>query len=211
MNRSEFQLRHWSSAVLWLSAGAVGREDEVACDDRTDRKAWTDGERRLDLRLRPTISWPVWLRLWAAAAAKRLDKPVLFSGRTELGSDPKNGGERRRPSQSQPVMVDFVFQAGEAGGVGAWLTLQHDGAPVGENELVPDKEHARLAEGDLGVIDADKFRPLRDQEKKPRRTVIDIFGHLGGDLAGKIGANAGDERRGDDGTRLQDIARRRSR
>ena len=66
-------------------------------------------------------------------------------------------------------------------------------------------QRARLPEGDLRVVLADQARALRDQQDLARRAVIDIFGHLGGDLARQIGAQAGDERRGDDRASLQHI------
>ena len=78
---------------------------------------------------------------------------------------------------------------------------------VGHDEPVPDEQHTRLAEGDLAVVLADEARALRDEEVRAGRAVIDILRHLRGDLAGQIGADAGDERRRDDGAGLQDIGR----
>src|SRR6266481_184953 len=91
------------------------------------------------------------------------------------------------------MLIDLVFEAGEALSVSAGLTLQHDGAAVRHDQPRPDQEYAILAEGDLAVIDADELRALRDEQEPAARAVIDVLGHLRGDLAGKIGTNAGDE------------------
>ena len=50
---------------------------------------------------------------------------------------------------------------------------------------VPDEQHARLAEGNSSVVDADELRALRDEQISAGRAVVDVLGHLGGDLAGK--------------------------
>ena len=106
------------------------------------------------------------------------------------------------------MIVDLVLEAGIAGGVGAGLPLQHDRGSIGHDEPGPDEEHAPLAEGDGAVVLADELRALRDEQKFPGRAVIDLFGHLGGDLSRQIGADAGDERGGNDGARLHDVGRR---
>src|SRR6266436_2013648 len=91
------------------------------------------------------------------------------------------------------MLIDLVFEAGEALSVSAGLTLQHDGAAVRHDQPRPDQEYTVLAEGDLAVIGADELRALRDQQEPAARAVIDVLGHLRGDLARKIGTNAGDE------------------
>ena len=54
---------------------------------------------------------------------------------------------------------------------------------------------------------ADQLRALRDQQVFAGRAVVDRLRHLGGDLARKIGTNAGDERGRDDRAGLHDIGR----
>ncbi len=71
-----------------------------------------------------------------------------------------------------------------------------------QDQAVPDQQHAALAEGHAVIVLADDTRALRDQEQAAGRTVIDILRHLHGDLAGKIGADAGDKRGRDDGPGL---------
>jgi len=48
---------------------------------------------------------------------------------------------------------------------------------------------------------------MRNEQQPPRWAVIDIFCHLRGDLPGQIGADAGNERRRNDGARLHHIGR----
>jgi hypothetical protein len=50
--------------------------------------------------------------------------------------------------------------------------------------------------------------PCGNEQILAGRAVIDRFRHLGGDLAGQIGADAGDERGRDDGARLHNIRAR---
>src|SRR5262249_60404909 len=69
-----------------------------------------------------------------------------------------------------------------------------DGATIGEDEASPDEENARLPERDLTVVDADQFRSVWDQEVPAAWGVIHILGDLTDDLAGQVGADAGQER-----------------
>ena len=62
------------------------------------------------------------------------------------------------------MVVDLVFQAGVALGIGARLALQHDRTSVGHDQAVPDQQRPRLTEGDLGVVLTDQSRTLGDQE-----------------------------------------------
>ena len=54
---------------------------------------------------------------------------------------------------------------------------------------------------------ADQLRALRDQQIFAGRTVIDRFGHLGGDLARQVRTDARDQRGGDHRAGLDDIGR----
>ena len=103
------------------------------------------------------------------------------------------------------MVVDLVLEAGIAFGIGARLTLQNDRAAVRHDQAIPDEQRACLPEGDLRVVLADEARALRDQKDLSRRAVIDVFRHLGGDLAGQVGAQAGDQRGGDHRARLQNV------
>ncbi len=67
----------------------------------------------------------------------------------------------------------------------------------------------RWRRSNLAVINADQPRALRDQQRAAGRTVIDVLGNLGGDLPREIGADAGDQRGGNDRARLHDEGRRR--
>ena len=159
------------------------------------------------LRLRRTTCWPVWFRLSAAAAPERRHDGAVVVGSAELRADAEQGRERGRPEQPAPMVVDLVLEAGKALRVGAGLALQHDRAAVRHDQPRPDQEHAILSERNLAVVGADQLRALRDEEILAGRAVIDVLGHLGGDLARQIGTNAGDERRRNDSARLHDVPR----
>ena len=64
-------------------------------------------------------------------------------------------------------------------------------------------QHAALAELNIVVVLADDARALGYEQDAPRRAVIDILRHLRGDLARKVGSDAGDQRGRDDGAGLQ--------
>lgn len=80
-------------------------------------------------------------------------------------------------------------------------------SPRSHDHAVPDKQHARLPEGDLTVILADETGTLRNEQVRAGGAVIDVFRDLGGDRAWQIGLDAGDERGGDHRPGLQDIGR----
>src|SRR4051812_20791519 len=91
---------------------------------------------------------------------------------------PKQCRQQRGLELSAPVIVDFVLETCVAGCVGSSLPLQHDRAAVRHDQAVPDKQHPRLAERNLAVIDSDQPRSLLYQEEMPRGTVIDVLGDL---------------------------------
>ncbi len=72
---------------------------------------------------------------------------------------------------------------------------------------VPDEQDAALSEPDAAVILADDASALRHEQDLARRAIIDVLRDLRGDLAGKIGTDAGDERGGDHGSGLKHILR----
>ncbi len=57
----------------------------------------------------------------------------------------------------------------------------------------------------MGVVLADKPGALRDQQNTAGRAVIDVLGHLGGDLPRQIGTQPGQQRRGNHRAGLEDI------
>ena len=77
---------------------------------------------------------------------------------------PSNVESSAALNKRAPMIVDLVLEAGITCGVGARLTLQYDRRAVRHDQPGPDQQHARLAERDLAVIDADQARPLRDEK-----------------------------------------------
>ena len=155
---------------------------------------------------RLTTCWPVWLTLCDTPLLDGLgQRAVVVAAHAGFGADAQERREDRRLEQRAPVVVDLVLEAGIAFGIGAGLTLEHDRAAVRHDQAIPDEQRARLAKGDLRVVLPDQARALRDQKDLSRRAVIDIFRHLCGDLAGQVGAQAGDQRGGDHRARLQNV------
>ncbi len=107
------------------------------------------------------------------------------------------------------MLVHAVLQAGISGRIGAGLALENDRAAVRQYQPIPGQQHAGLPGGDLAVIFADQPRPLRDEQDTARRAVIDVGRHLGGNLTGKIGTDAGDKRSRNDAAGLHDVGRGR--
>ncbi len=106
------------------------------------------------------------------------------------------------------MIVQVVLQAGIALGVGAGLVIEDDGLTVGHDQPGPDELDTRLGVGDLAVVFADQPGALRDKQVLAGRAVIDVFCHLGSDLAWQVRLNAGDEGRGNDGPGLDNEGRR---
>ena len=146
---------------------------------------------------RPTTCWPTWLSP-GKTPVERLDKRAVVAVRAGFRADAEDSREDCSLEQLSPMVVDLILQARVTLGVGPRLALEHDRAPVGHDEAIPDEEGPRLAEGDLRVVLADEARPLRDLQEFSGRAVVNVLGHLGGDLAGQIGAQAGDQRCGND-------------
>jgi hypothetical protein len=85
-------------------------------------------------------------------------------------------------------------------------TVQDDRSAIRHDQSRPHQEHAVLSERDLAVVHADKLRSLRYEQIFSGWTVVDALRDLGGDLAGKIRTNAGDQCCRNDGAGLDDIA-----
>src|SRR5262249_61446534 len=105
------------------------------------------------------------------------------------------------------MVVDLVLETGVAFRIRAGLTLQNDGAAIGEDEAGPDEQHARLSEGDLAVVDADELGALRNKQIASGWAVVDVLGDLARDLTGQVGADAREERGRYDRTCLHDVFR----
>ena len=108
---------------------------------------------------------------------QRLHQRVLIiaSARASFGSNAEQGGEHGGFEQHAPVVVDLILQPGIARGVSTGLAFEHDGATVGQDEPGPGEQDAGLAEVDLGVVFADQFGTLRDEQGMTRQAVIDIL------------------------------------
>ena len=90
--------------------------------------------------------------------------------------------------------VLFIGGSGIISSASTRLAVEHDRATVRKDQPVPDKKDALLAVADLGVILTDQPSALWDQQVSAGRTVVDRLGDLRDDLAGKVGAEARDER-----------------
>src|SRR3546814_19119337 len=97
----------------------------------------------------------------------------------------------------------------DLGRIGTWLAVQQDRAAAWKNKPIPGEQHAALARRDFAVIFADQPRALRDEKNASRRAVIDILRDLGGDLAGQVRLDAGDQRGRDAAARLHDLRDRK--
>ena len=95
------------------------------------------------------------------------------------------------------MIVDLVLETGIAFGISTGLSLQHDGAAVGKDHPRPHQQHARLPERDLAVVDADELGALRNEQIPSGWAVVDVLGDLPCDLAGQVGADAGQKGRRD--------------
>ena len=103
-----------------------------------------------------------------------------------------------------------LFGITHAGEIGIDAQLARlDAALASDLRLVQIREPA-LPEADAVVVLADQPRSLRQEQDAAGRAVIDILRHLRRDLAGQIGADAGDERGGNHRPGLKDVRRRRS-
>ena len=134
------------------------------------------------------------------------DQAIFVVGR-QFCPDAEQRGQAGSLHQIPPVVIDAILQTCIAGSVRAGLALQHDGTAIGQDQTVPDQQHAALPELHTGVILADDARSLRDQEQRACRAVIDILRDLRGDLARQIRTDAGNHCSRDHGPCLKDIGR----
>jgi hypothetical protein len=84
------------------------------------------------------------------------------------------------------MVIDAVLKSGKASAIGTRLAVKQDRAAIGQDQPVPSEQHPVLAERYVRIIFADQPRTLRDEQDTPGRAVIDILGHLGGDLPRNI-------------------------
>src|SRR3546814_8297869 len=91
--------------------------------------------------------------------------------------------EKPAALDAAPMFIDPVLEPGITGGVARGLAIEDDRASIGQDQPVPDQQHAALSEGDVCVIVADQARTLGDEQGAACRTVIDALRHLRRDLA----------------------------
>src|SRR6185437_4019105 len=198
------------SFAMIVASCAVGFEDKVVRDHHAHRKTWPDGDGRLDVE---RTADHLLAGLIDALRHPLLDgfseRAVVVAAHAGLRSDAEERREDRRLEQRTPVVVDFVFEAGIAFGIGAGLTLKNDRAAVRHDQAIPYEKRTCLPESDLRIVLPYQACALRDQKDLSRWAVIDIFRHLCGDLAGQVGAQAGDQCGGDHRARLQNVFARR--
>src|SRR5690606_32566320 len=96
------------------------------------------------------------------AVTNGADEAVLIA-RGQLRADGEKRREARRLHEIPPVVVNSVFEARIARGIGAALALQHDRPAVRQDEAIPNQQDPALAEGDAGVVFTDEAASLRDE------------------------------------------------
>ncbi len=106
------------------------------------------------------------------------------------------------------MVVHAVLHAGISFSVRTRLFVKDDRLTVRHDQPRPDELDAGLGIGNLAIVLADQARALRDEEILAGWAVIDVFRHLGGDLARQVRLDARDEGGGYDRAGLDDIGRR---
>src|SRR5690606_10593939 len=192
------------SALSWSTSCRL--EYQIAGDDDPDRVARTDRQCRYDLQLALDDLLTRLVDGILRPVAYGADQSILVAA-GQFRTDRKQGREASGPHQIPPVVIHAILKPGVTGSVRTRQALQDDGAAAGQDQAIPDQQDAALAEGHTVIILADDARSLRDQQQAAGRAVIDVLGHLGRDLAGQIGTDAGDKRRRDHRPGLKDIGR----
>src|SRR6185312_4815232 len=182
-------------------------EDKIARDDYTDREARPYGQRWRDVELAADDLLAGLVDALRRALTQGLNNVAVVPGRTGLRTNAEQSRKSRSLEQLTPMVIDTILKPGIAFGIGARLALQHDRAAIREDQPVPDQEHPTLAEANAIVVLANHAGALWDEQDLAGRAVINILRYLGGDLAGQIGSDAGDQRGRNQRTRLKDIRR----
>src|SRR3546814_21066658 len=102
----------------------------------------------------------------------------------------------RRPPRSTRTDTLFPYTT-------LFRSVDADRRSVGEDNPLPHDERAALPERDVAIVAADQRRALRDQQRPPRHTIIDILRDLRGDQPRAARIEARDQARGDDAARVQ--------
>ena len=177
------------SFAMIVASCAVGFENEVVRDYHAHWKFRTDGDRRLDVKRAADHLLAGLINALRHSLLNGLsERAIVVAAHAGLRSDAEQRGEDRRLEQHAPMVVDLVLEAGVAFGIGAGLALQNDRAAVRHDQTIPDQQRPGLTEGNLRVVLSDQARALRDQEDLARRTIVDVFRHLHGDLTGQVRA-----------------------
>ena len=100
--------------------------------------AWPNGQsrRHIDLTLDELLAGLVDCIL--GAVAQRARQPVVAIGR-ELGAHAEQCRDESSLERIAPMVIGAVLQSRHAGRVGAWLPVQQDRSPAGEDKPVPSK------------------------------------------------------------------------
>src|SRR5258708_32318162 len=117
------ELRHVVSSPL------VSPQSEITVDDHAHRESRPDRQRWLSVEVPLHDFLPSLIHPFAGPAAKRLNDIAVVAGcraGSQFAANAEQRGEKCCPEQSAPMIVDFVFQPGISGGVGAGLALQHN-------------------------------------------------------------------------------------
>ena len=142
-----------------------------------------------------TISSP--LRPIVSCAASRMARATfILTVGPAFQADVQDRGKACGEEDATPMIVDAVLQAGRASPVSAGRAFQQQmERPSGRMRRVQTKKQTALAGYDAAVVFSQQARALRDQQVSPGRAVVDVSSHLGRDLAGQVGAQAGDQGR----------------
>src|SRR3546814_8722696 len=94
---------------------------------------------------------------------------IVIGIRAKLSPDAEQGRKTRCAQDAAPMFIDPVLEPGITGGVARGLAIEDDRAAIGQDQPVPDQQHAALSEGDVCVIVADQARTLGDEDRKSTR------------------------------------------
>lgn len=167
--------------------------------DDAQRPAGPHGDRRLhiEIALDEALAGAVGGRL--RGELQRPNQIAVARAESELAADAEHGGECDALQELPGMQIDLVGKAGIAAGIRRREIVDHHRAAVGPDDALPDDEGAFLPEGDDVVILADQARSLWDEEEAAGHRVENVLRHVRDDNPGKIGVEAADQARGDDG------------
>jgi hypothetical protein len=154
--------RTYIKAWPFLLSHSVWFKDQVAIDDYPNRKTGPDCQGRLHVEVTSNDLLAGLVKRIPCPPAKRLeDETVTVPGvGAKLGPNAKQRGQQPRLEQLAPMMIDLVLKPSISPGVSTRLPLKDDRSAIRHNQARPDQEDARLAEGNLAVVDSDQPRSL---------------------------------------------------